>query len=112
MIVTGNANGAIRLCGSSRFCCVRQRLIPPISLRAMAEMSLRWCLRTPINHSAVVRAERLRASIAEADFSGLHAHGSGGEEVKISVDRRRVLSGRRAIAQRTAREGGRSNVSQ
>ena len=34
---------------------------------------------------AVVRAERSRSSIAEADFSGLHAHGSSAEEVKMSV---------------------------
>lgn len=35
--------------------------------------------------SAIERAKRLRASIADADFSGLHAHGSGAEEVKISA---------------------------
>jgi diguanylate cyclase (GGDEF)-like protein len=34
---------------------------------------------------AVARAERLRASIAEADFSGLHARIAGGEEVQISA---------------------------
>jgi diguanylate cyclase (GGDEF)-like protein len=34
---------------------------------------------------AIVRAEQLRASIAEADFSGLHARISGGEEVRISA---------------------------
>lgn len=34
---------------------------------------------------AIVRAERLRASIAEADFSGLHAQVSSGEEVGISA---------------------------
>jgi diguanylate cyclase (GGDEF)-like protein len=35
--------------------------------------------------SAIVCAERLRASIAEADFRGLHAPVSGGEEVRISA---------------------------
>jgi diguanylate cyclase (GGDEF)-like protein len=34
---------------------------------------------------AIVRAERLRASIADADFSGLHARISGGEAVRISA---------------------------
>jgi diguanylate cyclase (GGDEF)-like protein len=35
--------------------------------------------------SAIVRAERLRASIADADFRGLHAPISSGEEVRISA---------------------------
>ena len=39
--------------------------------------------------SAIVRAERLRASIADAEFSGLHEHGPGAEEVKISVSSNR-----------------------
>src|SRR5450631_423706 len=34
---------------------------------------------------AIVRAERLRASISEADFGGLHARISGGEEVRIGA---------------------------
>jgi diguanylate cyclase (GGDEF)-like protein len=34
---------------------------------------------------AIMRAEQLCASIADADFSGLHAHGSGSQEVKISA---------------------------
>jgi diguanylate cyclase (GGDEF)-like protein len=34
---------------------------------------------------AIVRAERLRASIAEADYRGLHAPVSSGEEVRISA---------------------------
>jgi diguanylate cyclase (GGDEF)-like protein len=34
---------------------------------------------------AIVRAERLRASIAEADFRALHAPVSSGEEVRISA---------------------------
>jgi diguanylate cyclase (GGDEF)-like protein len=34
---------------------------------------------------AIERAERLRASIAEADFRGLHAPVSSGEEVRISA---------------------------
>jgi GGDEF domain-containing protein len=34
---------------------------------------------------AIERSERLRASIAEADFSGLHAPISNGEEVRISA---------------------------
>jgi diguanylate cyclase (GGDEF)-like protein len=35
--------------------------------------------------STIERAERLRASIADADFSGLHAHGTGAKEVNISA---------------------------
>jgi diguanylate cyclase (GGDEF)-like protein len=35
--------------------------------------------------SAIERAERLRASIADADFRGLHAPVAGGEEVMISA---------------------------
>jgi diguanylate cyclase (GGDEF)-like protein len=35
--------------------------------------------------SAIERAERLRASNTEAGFSGLHAHGSGAQEVTISA---------------------------
>ncbi|MGD0476045.1 MAG: GGDEF domain-containing protein [Candidatus Velthaea sp.] len=34
---------------------------------------------------AIVRAESLRASIADADFHGLHAPDSNGEEVRISA---------------------------
>jgi diguanylate cyclase (GGDEF)-like protein len=34
---------------------------------------------------AIVRAERLRASISEADFGGLRARVSSGEEVRISA---------------------------
>jgi diguanylate cyclase (GGDEF)-like protein len=34
---------------------------------------------------AIVRAERLRASVAEADFRGLHGPVSSGEEVRISA---------------------------
>jgi diguanylate cyclase (GGDEF)-like protein len=34
---------------------------------------------------AIERAERLRASIAEADFSGLHAPTAGREEVRINA---------------------------
>lgn len=35
--------------------------------------------------SAIERAERLRASIAETNFSGLHAHAPGVQEVRISA---------------------------
>lgn len=35
--------------------------------------------------SAIVRAERLRANIADADFRGLHAPLASGEEVRISA---------------------------
>jgi diguanylate cyclase (GGDEF)-like protein len=62
---------------------VRLRPIPPISLRAYGGDEFCVVFADAEKSRAVERAERLRASIAEADFSGLHAHGSGAEEVKI-----------------------------
>lgn len=64
--------------GSLRFCCARRRPIPAVLLRAVVFVDAE-------KSSAIVRAERRRASIAESDFSGLHAPTAGGEEMRISA---------------------------